>query len=274
MSIVRVLVLGLVLGCSKHHDAPDTSRFDAVDLASPPGVSDLAMDPRGLLWAIPERDRVLLEISPDTYRISAHPLDGVPDGLDTESVTWVGPGRFAIGTEGEDVASASVLFVEVLGNRYMVTSERPITNAEVGLEMTPNHGAEGICGKGDDLWVAIESRGTLPNGDKWAPLVHLHDGKVETSRLHLTTQTGKLSALWCNGSDAYAIERHYGVHRILHFMLGPGELVPAVAVDLDSIFHGAYNLEGLVRLPSGKFVLVNDNQGHTAEGPTRLFFLR
>jgi hypothetical protein len=129
--------------------------------------------------------------------------------------------------------------------------------------------------------VGIESTAKLPDGARWAPIVHLRgDVVVATSKLRLTSDTGKLSALTCalapDGSgEAYAIERHYGVHRILHFHVPAtaGEIVPDVVVDLDAIFHGAFNMEGLVRLPDGRFVLVNDNQGHKAEGPTELFVL-
>ena len=275
------VALALVLGCSHHGERADTSKFDAIPLASPPGVSDLSLDDRGVLWAIPERDRVLLEITFPAGTVTQHPLDGVPAGLDTESVTWLGPGRFALGTEGEDAATASILYVESRGDRMVVTSERPLTSEEIGTPLTVNHGAEGLCGKGDDLIVGIEAVGKLPDGTRWAPLVRLHGRDlVSVSKLRLTSATGKLSAITCTlapdgSADAYAIERHYAVHRLLHFQIpaAPAEITPSVVVDLDAIFHGTVNLEGVVRLPDGRFVLVNDNQGHTAEGPTDLFVL-
>jgi hypothetical protein len=276
----RAHYLLLALAACKKHPGP-IAGVQEIPLDSPPGVSDLALDDRGTLWAIPERDRVLLEITWPDVTVVRHPLDGVPPGLDTESLTWLAPGRFAIGTEGQDTASASVLSVEQRGERYAVTGERVLTDAELGLQLSKNHGAEAICGRGDDVVVGIESVARLPGGGRWAPIVRLHAGAfVSLTRLHLTTETGKLSAMTCtlaaDGSGhAYAIERHYGVHRILELALpaAGGDVVPTLVRDLDPLFHGAYNLEGLVRLPDGRFVLVNDNQSATVDGPTELFVL-
>lgn len=276
----RLVLVAVLAACGHPAQAPDRSKFDELVLDSPPGVSDLTLDDRGTLWAIPERDRFVLEIALPAGTVTRHPLDGVPPGLDTESLTWLGPGHFAIGTEGEHAATASVLYAEARGDRVVVTSERPITDAEAGVQLAVNHGAEGLCGRGDDLLVGIEEVGHEGSA-RWAPIIHLHGGVAQTSRLRLTSSTGKVSALSCTfaadgSAEAYAIERHYGVSRLLHFRVAakPGEIVPEVVVDLDAIFHGAYNLEGLARLPDGRFVLVNDNQSRTIEGPTALFFLR
>jgi hypothetical protein len=291
---IAALALVLVLGCSRHdHTRPpdpppvqtihvDTPAVETIRVDTPPGVSDLTLDDRGTLWAIPERDPFLVEIALPSGAVVRHPLDGVPPGVDTESLTWLGPGRFAIGTEGEAAATASILSVEARGDRFAVTSERALTEDELGVHLTVNQGAEGLCGRGDDLLVAIETVGKLQDGSRWAPLVHLHAGQVvATSRLHLTSATGKASAITCTfaadgSADAYVIERHYEVSRLLHVRVpaSAGEITPTIAIDLDAIFHGAYNLEGVVRLADGRFVLVNDNQGHKVEGPTELFVLR
>jgi len=278
---VSTRLLVALVACG-HAPPPDRSRYETIELDSPPGVSDLSLDDRGTLWAIPERDRFVLEIALPSGSVVRHPLDGVPAGLDTESLTWLGPGRFAIGTEGQDAPTASVLYAEARGDRVAVTSERVLTDDELGVKITVNHGAEAICGRDGDVIVGLESVGKLADGTRFAPLARLRGGAVATSRLRLTSSTGKISALACTlgvpgGSvDAYAIERHYGVSRILHFTIpaAPGEITPTVVVDLDAIFHGAFNFEGLAKLPDGRFVLVNDNQGHHAEGPTDLFFLR
>jgi len=267
--------------CSHPAQPPDSSKVDTIVLDSPPGVSDLSLDDKGTLWAIPERDRFLLEIAFPSGKVTRHPLDGVPAGLDTESLTWLAPGRFALGTEGEDDPTASILSVEARGDRFAVTAERPLVESELGVKLTVNHGAEGICGRGDDLLVAIETVGKLPDGTRWAPILHLHAGQVvATSKLRLTSTTGKPSAITCTfaadgSADAYLIERHYGVHRLLHFQVPAAarEITPEIVIDLDPIFHGAFNMEGVVHLPDGRFVLVNDNQGHKAEGPTELFVL-
>ncbi|HUJ62891.1 MAG TPA: esterase-like activity of phytase family protein [Kofleriaceae bacterium] len=277
---MRLALVCLLIACG-HAPPPDRAAYDEIVLDSPPGVSDLARDDRGKLWAIPERDRVVLEVSFPDGAIVRHPLDGAPEHVDTESMAWLGAGKFAIGTEGQDAPTASILWAEARGDRIVVTSERPITDEELGLHMKVNHGAEGMCGRGDDLLVGIEETGRLAGGQRWAPIVRLHAGTlVGTSRLLLTSATGKISALACTfgadgRADVYAIERHYEVSRIIHFSVAPiaGEITPEIVMDLDPLFHGAFNMEGIVRLPDGRFVLVNDNQGHKAEGPTALFVL-
>lgn len=259
---MRRSFLLLLIACSSKREPEARDPFTRYTLDSPPGVSDLAIDDRGTLYAIPERDHVVLEIAKPGAPIVSHPLDGVPDGVDTEAIAWLSPGHFAIGTEGQDVASASVLYAELRADGHVaVTSTLAIT----GVPLSPNHGAEAMCGRGDDLWVAIEHAVS-------APLVHVHAGKIaDTRAIALTTDTGKIAALACTtADDIYAIERHYGVHRILHIR----DLAhPTVALDLDPILHNSRNIEGIARLPDGRFVLVNDNQSRTVEGPTELLVL-
>ncbi|HSN30143.1 MAG TPA: hypothetical protein VLT45_27840, partial [Kofleriaceae bacterium] len=77
----RLLVL--LAACSRGHDRTPplhTALWDAVELATPPGMSDLALDDKGHLWAIAERDRVVVEMQPDGTGLQRHPLDGVPGG--------------------------------------------------------------------------------------------------------------------------------------------------------------------------------------------------
>ena len=80
-------------------------------------------------------------------------------------------------------------------------------------------------------------------------------------------------------ADVLAIERHYGVSRIIHFVATPGaaDIAATLVLDLEPTvrdkFHDKLNLEGIVRLTDGRWVLVNDNQGSRVEGPTKLFVL-
>lgn len=269
----RELVLLVLTACGKHA-ALDQAAFDEIDLLdSPPGVSDLTIDDRGTLWAIPERDRVVLEIPRPGAHVIAHPLDGVPAGVDTESLAWLAPGRFAIGTEGQTTATASVLDAELRPDGHVVIiAEHPLE----GIALEPNKGAEGMCGRGDDVLVGIETVGKLADGTRYAPLVRMHAGTiVAVDKLRLTSKTGKVAALACTApDDVYAIERHYGVSRLLHFADTGGEITPTIVRDLDALTHGTLNLEGLARLPDGRFAFVNDNQGHTVDGPTELLVLR
>lgn len=291
-------LLFVLAACREKHEAParvptaepTDLRFDEIALRPglPPGISDLSLDDRGHLWAVPERDRVVLELAlegaPLAARDTEHPLDGVPDGIDTEAIAWLGDHRFAIGTEGQEEATASVMFGELRADgRIALTRTLRLTEADLRVELLPNRGVEGICGAGDDVIAAIESVGTLADGTRYAPLVHIHAEKVTAvTRLLLTSKTGKISALFCTfaadgTAQVLAIERHFGVSRILTFALPPtaAEVAPAIAVDLSSIVHERYrdklNLEGIVRTPDGRWILVNDNQAAFVEGATRLF---
>src|SRR5262245_35852728 len=124
MRLVAVLVLG---ACSN-----PKRLFEEVPIEAPPGMSDLTIDDRGVIWAISERDRVVLELELGKPPIR-HPLDGVPDGTDTEGIGWLGEGRFAIGTEGGQQPTAGISFAESRGGHIVVTRTRALSNAELGV---------------------------------------------------------------------------------------------------------------------------------------------
>jgi Esterase-like activity of phytase len=250
--------------------------FEEVPIDAPPGMSDLTIDNRGVMWGIAERDRVVLEIELGKPSIR-HPLDGVPAGVDTEAITWLDDSHFAIGTEGANEATASILFAELKDQHVVVTRTRPFTNAELGVQLTVNHGIEALCGNGNELLAATESFGKLPDGTRYAALARLRGDALTVTKVRLTTDKGKLSALYCTldadgSADVTAIERHYSVSRILHFEVkrGDTEVTPTVMLDLAPILRDTLNLEGITRLPDGRLVAINDNQGSTAVGPTEL----
>ena len=272
----RLLVL--LAACSRGHDRTPplhTALWDAVELATPPGMSDLALDDKGHLWAIAERDRVVVEMQPDGTGLQRHPLDGVPGGLDTEALAYLGDGRFAIGFEGQHTAVAGVMYAVLEGDHLVVKGTRPLTDAELGVELVVNHGVEGICGHGEDVIAAVETVGN--DGSRWAPLVSLRGTTASVAKLRLTSDVGKISALACRWQadgtvDLRAIERHYSVSRILRATLAPGqtEVTPQIDLDLAPVLHDSLNLEGLVVLPDGRYAAINDNQGSTVSGPTEL----
>ncbi len=285
------IAVALVAACSKHEpidQAAAAKLFDAIELPTvPPGESDLTLDDHGKLWAIAERDRIATEI--DLHGLAAsvveHPIEGVPDGNDTESMTWLGGAHFAFGMEGQNVATAGVIFADLRPDGHLVvTRTRWLSDEEIGVHLTKNHGAEALCGTGDTLLVGIEERGTFDDGTRWAPIIRLDGDRVTRAKLHLTTPTGKLSALDCHFSpdgsvDFVGIERHYGVERIVHGTLPAGApdgavITPTVQVDLAPVIHDTYNLEGIARLTDGRTVLINDNQGAHVDGPTKLLVLK
>lgn len=282
--LVGLVAVALVAGCHKrtHYDNLDHAKakgvFDELPLPDdvPPGLSGLALDDNGTLWAVPERDRFVVEIARTglTATTKLHPLVGVPDGVDTEGLAYLGDNKLAIGTEGQHDPTAAVLYAHRDGDRFVVDQTRELTSKELGVDLAVNKGAEGACGRGDDVLVAIETVGTLPGGVRWAPLARLTNGTLTVSRIKLTSDVGKISSLDCaiapdGTATGYMIERHFGVSRILRFQAKPGDvdITPTIALDLSSILNDSLNLEGIVLDRDGRLVAVVDNQG-AAEGAT------
>lgn len=273
----------LLIGC--HHDNKSIDKtaaanlFDIVELKGvPAGMSDLTIDDQGALWAIPERDRRVTRIvdkKPTTL-----PLEGVAAGMDTEALAWLGNNRFVLGLEGANDATAAIAFATLANDKLSVETPRMFTSAELGVTPTINHGIEALCGHGDDVLAATEIVSKEPDGTRWAALVRMHGGETKFGKVRLTSDKGKLSALSCTFADdgtvdVFAIERHYGVARIVEFHVGSDlDATAKLTLDLQPVLHDALNLEGIARLPNGKLVLINDNQGRSASGPTELLYLR
>lgn len=254
--------------------------FDETEVETPPGMSDLTIDEHGVLWGIAERDRIVVELPTGKPPVQHH-LDGVAFGLDTEAILALGGGAFAIGVEGGVAPTAAILSAELRGDRVVVTGTRALTNQDVGVELTVNHGIEALCGKAGDLIAAIETVGKTEDGRRWAPLVRVHGDELQLTKLFLTTKAGKISGMYCTiGDDGVAqveaIERHFGVVRLLKFALprGATEVTPELDMDLFPVLHDNWNFEGVTRLPDGRLVLINDNQTDKVRGPTHLFVFK
>jgi hypothetical protein len=281
-----LLVVALVACGERRGDRTPVDRaaadklFEEVPVATPPGMSDLTLDERGVLWAVSERDRMVIELELGKPPVS-HPLDGVAFGQDTEAILALGGGRFAIGVEGGVAPAAAVLTAELRGDKVVVTDTRALTDKDVGLELEINHGIEALCGKDGDLVAAIETVGKTSDGRRWAPLVRVNGASIHTTRLYLTSKAGKISGMHCTiGDDGVAqvtaIERHFGVVRLLEFALArdAAEVTPVVDLDLFPVLHDNWNFEGVTRLRDGRLVLVNDNQTDKVRGPTHLFVFK
>ncbi len=287
----RVVLALLVIGC--RGSSVDKQRaaelFTRIPLATAPGLSGLATDDTGALWTVSERGerayRVTLDADDkptlETFEITGRTFKD----LDLEAMAVLGGGRFALGTEGRVPGVATVLLAERRDGALVITSDIVLSNAEVGIEMAANHGAEGLCGTGDTIIVAIEGAGGTGPDARWAPIVRLAAGKiVRTHRLPLTTATGKISALDCTVAtdgtiSGWAIERHFEVTKIISFTipaLGQGgeTLTPTVVLDLGAVLNSRLNLEGIARLPDGRLVAVVDNQWKTLNGNSELLVFR
>jgi hypothetical protein len=280
-SILTGVALAALVGCGERH--PGSGRqgppFHEVQLDTADGLSGLATDAGGALWTIAERADVAYKITlhgSDRTAIEAFPVEGVPPGLDLEGIAVLEGDRFAFGTEGKVPGIATVLLGERAGDRIMIGRSIVLPEQTLGIPIPANEGAEGVCNLGDELVVALEAVGTTA-GRRWAPIVFIKHGEIaHVSRLLLTSDTGKLSALDCaaegTAARGWAIERNFGVTKLLEFDLRSGQttIVPRVMVDLTVVLHGRLNLEGLARLHDGRFVAIVDNQWKGRVGPNEL----
>jgi hypothetical protein len=263
--------------------------FTEVVVDTEPGLSGLAVDDAGALWAVAERAarayRIVLDASLRPT-VEGFPIEGMPSGTDLEGVAVLGGDRFALGTEGHDDGVATVLLAERRGAGLAITRAIQLLPRDVGIPLVKNHGAEGICGAGETIIVAIEGVG-VDAGRRWAPIVRITGGEVTRKhRLWLTTRTGKLSGIDCRiapdgTASIWAIERHFEETRLLRFTLPPAgagpeadDLTPTVALDLGPILRGRLNLEGIAQLPDGRIAAVVDNQWKTITGPSELLVFR
>lgn len=286
----RALIALLVIGCrgSSVDKERATEMFTRVPLATAPGLSGLATDADGALWTISERGRRAYRITLDAAdrpTLETFGVEGELKDVDLEAIAALGGGRFALGTEGKVTGLATVLLAERRDATLVITDDIVLSNADVGIEMAANHGAEGLCGAGDTIVVAIEGAGGTGPDARWAPIVRIASGKiVRTQRLALTTATGKISGLDCTVApdgtiSAWAIERHFEVSKIVTFTIppfgqGPEMLTPTVMLDLGTVLNSRLNLEGIAKLPDGRLVAIVDNQWKTLDGNSELLVFR
>lgn len=269
------------------------------------GLSDLThtSDARGrpTYWAIPEQQRALVQLdfaAPNrpTLAPKPRPILGIDDSFDTESVTSLGGGRFAIGTETmQSKRPVDTIFI-VAGAHARDVDRGPLYVTDTlampyqlwpGLAARRNEGLEGICAAGNVLLASSETVGKLPSGDRYAPLgrYDFDEGQWVPYAVALTLPTGRLSAIQCRLSaslpghiEVVAVERHYGVGRILHAWLPvtpnvdncqePQVLFPEVLVDLAPMLTPLINFEGIDWLPNGDLMLLTDNYMGFVRGPT------
>lgn len=280
----RLLAVALA-ACSGSVHAPvaPSAPFGEYELATADGLSGLAIDDDGALWTVAERAERAYRITvPATGapRVETFAIEGVSGDLDLEGIAWLGGDRFAFGTEGKQRGVATLLLAQREGAKIAITGTIALPAERVGIALPPNHGAEGVCGRGDTVVVAIEGAGA-DGARRWAPIVRIERGEVVAAhRLWLTTETGKIAALDCeiDGRGAirgWAIERHFQVTKVLAFELAPGApdgsaIVPRVALDLGATLNGRLNIEGVARGADGRTFAIVDNQWRTVTGPSRL----
>jgi hypothetical protein len=265
-----------------------------VDTAGVDGLSGLAPSGPGRALAVAERARALVEVSlprpgHPPQRVSAPlRLEGVAPDEETEDIAALPePDRFVLVTERQapGATDESLLFAERRGETLVVTDRLRIDlKATWGLAAGANAGLEGVCAVGDHVVAALETVVEV-DGVRAAPVavVHRRTRAIAASRIRLTSATGKLSALTCRAAggriEVTAIERHYGVGRLVEFTLDPASPAPLLdarlRVDFSAAIDPLPNPEGLMRSPDApdRFLIVTDNDSGRGVDVTRLLVI-
>lgn len=244
------------------------------------GLSGTALDDRGVLWAVAEHERVLVALERrQGGGVEAHrvPLLGVPAELELESLAWIGSRRFAIGTERRfPRASDLVLLVSLSDRAARVDGEVVLDyRALWGFDAPSNQGIEGLC-FADGRLVAAGEPVIVHGVKRYAPVAQRRHGDAAWTPhlVELTSHSGKLSALDCEltGASLYVlgVERHFGITRIVHFLLplDDGRTVgAALLTELSSRLRGMPNVEGITR-QGDQLILMTDHDSLAEAGAT------
>ena len=233
---------------------------------APPGLSGLSRDAAGDLWAIAEGG-ILVRVDHADLRCEGIPIRGLPAGVEIESLAALDARRIVIGTEVDAQRTTDAVLIaerHPIDPAYDVVDRIDLDYRLWNATPNPDEGIEGLCVVGDSILVGAESVHSR-GGQRYAPLGH-YDRRTErwtATSIRLTTSSGKLAGLSCRKAgdsiEFVAIERHFGVTRILRGRLG-APIAPAIepAVVYDWPEFGQ-NLEGIVWNADGRIELVNDN---------------
>lgn len=263
------------------------------------GLSGLTATSRGLL-AVAERDPVMVELRWDGSALTSVgdliPIeaDGVSiEGVDLEALAAFqrdGHEWLAIGTETHrgPTREGVIFFATREAERVHVTESLILPYAMWSIEAETNKGIEGLCAVDGFLLAAVETVKSDARG-RLAPFAvrDLKNARWSPFWLALSSEDGKISSLDCWLDEAgaiqvIAIERHYGVSRLLgfnapthHAESSPPLLQPRVVTDLGANMAKLPNLEGIVRLKAREFLLIGDNQGSSVyNDPTHVLHVR
>jgi hypothetical protein len=286
--------LWISLGAGACHSSPPVLKAGAKVSLAPfstraYGLSDLARDPNGQYWTVAERGLVLvpLTIHQSTLR-AGEPiaLQQVPADVDLESMAFLPSGELLFGTEKHEADRPNDLLLRLREPRTATVSEQVSFSYEPwSLIAANNRGIEAMCSAGETILVGLEDAQTI-DGARTAPLARWdpNTGTITAYRVALSSETGLLSALTCRALpsgeiEALAVERNYGVARILRVMVplaAPAHaLKPTVWLDLAQEMDNLPNIEGIAWLDDGRLLMTTDNSsggenlGIFAPGPPR-----
>jgi hypothetical protein len=250
------------------------------------GLSGLTRARGDRVWAVPEQERVLVQIDARSGRTETTPLAGISGEVDMEAIAWVPPHQFALGTEAarDDRGSDRILIAERRGDTVEVQDSVVWPYGRWNIRASSNHGIEGLCHAEGRLVAALEE--PFESDGARVAAVGRYDRATERwslFRVALTSESGKISALACRGGngegaiEVLAVERHFGVSVLIGFELpeGPphGVIEPRTLVDLAETFQSKANYEGVARLPSGEVALIADNYYGERQGDNALCLL-
>jgi hypothetical protein len=278
-----VALLLLCAGCTKK-EPRGPGRIVTLD-TDVVGLSGLTVDEHEAFWAPGEEGEAVIRIDATHFGVTRYPVVGVPSGTDLEAMAWIEGTRFVLGTETQEKGRFRDVILEgrLHGARFEVAPVGDLEYTRWNLTAPDNRGIEGICQSDGVLALAtelVEPEG----GHRWAP-VGIYDRNTQiwtAHRVRLTSKTGKIAAMSCKVIDrsiiAIAVERHFGVSRLLRFEIPKGPeaqwIEPTLIADLSELFSPLPNFEGLAWLKDGSVVVVEDNRYRgAARNPSRLYFI-
>lgn len=276
-----------------------------IDLPHHLGLSDLSRAANGWLWTAPERQRRLIALD-ETAKVRRNlPLLGVPDGLDTEALTFLDANELLLGTESQQAGRRHDLLLQarLKADHAVVYGTITLPYHLWSLRAGDNHGIEGLCSAAGLVLASSEHVG-IRDGRRFAPLgIYVASpgirgaprGRWHAAKLWLSSDTGRISALACRatgpaggrpddgsptgtGIEVLAIERHFGVSRLLRVVIDrqrlPTDLHPQVIADLAKLLPHNPNLEGVTWTSNGDLALIVDGSWGQQQRDNQLVLLR
>lgn len=250
---------------------------------APDGLSGLASDTRGLLWAIAESGAGAVRMDHAGRDATNVAITGVPADVELESVGFFPNGDLAIGTETESNRNSDLVLLAQpnVGHANLEVYDHIRLPYELwGIDAPPNHGIEALCVTRDALVVVAEL--AMQSGQhRFAPMA-IYDLSTSTwkpLRLQLTSRTGTISGIACRrgerGLEFIAIERDYPVRRVLRGTIDDDAVSHVFPTLLLDISTRSENLEGIAWLDEASFALVSDNSsGGEHAGVAKLLVAR